>query len=120
MAQIRSWIAVSRSAAVEGAAAGQVALTRSIACAKAVRSCSSTSRCDALGSMACSIRSINASASAVADVLPQRPAADASGAVAGDAASLTWLVGGPLCLTLRSSASEADNAVYTMVSLLWG
>ena len=71
IAQIRSWIALSRPVSV------------------AARSCSSTSRCDGLGAMACSIRSINALASAAADVLLQR-SADETGAFAGDAASLTW------------------------------
>jgi hypothetical protein len=45
--------------------------------------------------MACSIRSINALASAAADVLLQR-SADESGAFVGDVASLTWLAAGRL------------------------
>src|SRR3982074_1319198 len=95
IAQIRAWIALSRSVRVVGKAVGQVALIRSIACSKAARSCSSTFRCDALGAMAFSIPSIHALPSAVADVLLQRWA-DESGAFAGDAASLTWLAAGRL------------------------
>src|SRR3981189_3144056 len=87
IAQIRSWIGLRRPARVVGKAVGQVALIRSIACAKAARSCSSTVRCDALGAMACSIRSINALASAAADVLLQR-SADESGAFFRDVAPL--------------------------------
>src|SRR3977135_4454335 len=95
IAQIRSWLGLGRPAGGVGQGVGQVALIRSIACAKAARSCSSTFRCDALGAMACLIRSINALASAAADVLLQR-SADESGAFAGDAASLTWLAAGRL------------------------
>jgi len=82
MIQIRSWMALSRSVKVAGTRAGQVALIRSTACTKAARSCSSASRRDALGPTACSIRSINASASAAAEMLPQG-SADESGAFAG-------------------------------------
>ena len=108
-------MALSRSVNVAGTRAGQAALIRSIACTKEARSCSSTSRCDALGPMARSIRSINASASAAAEIVPQR-SADESGAFAGGAASLTWLAAGRLRLVRGSSSSEAANAAYTMES----
>ena len=52
------------------------AVIRSIACIKAERNCSNASRCGAAGVIACSIRAIQASASAAAEPPPQGSTAD--------------------------------------------
>ena len=110
IAQIRSWMALSRSRERRGHGGRARRLIRSIACAKAVRNSPNTLRCDASGTTACSIRSTNASASAAADVPLQRSAAE-SGAVAVVVASLTWFwIAGRLRGARRSSAAEAAKA----------